>query len=76
MWILSKKGNGIINSNQGIVNSNQVKSFSITYSSYDEYILWADSIVIGTFMTKDEAKKELLQIYNALVSGQDSYSVG
>lgn len=67
MWILCK--NGI-----RIVNSNQVKCFEVT--SYDENVLWADDIELGIFLTRNEAKKELDQIYNFLAVGANSYSVG
>lgn len=66
MWILGK-------SETKIINSNQVKSFEIT--SFDENILWADDVEIGVFITREEAKKELNQIYNALAVGQCSYSI-
>lgn len=66
MWILCKN-------DTRIVNSNQVKCFDIT--SFDENILWADDIELGTFLTIDDAKKELKQIYNALAIGSYSYSV-
>lgn len=65
MWILSQ-------SNYSVVNSNQVKIFGIIGNT-----LWADDVArIGVFGTEDEAKKELKQIYDALIVGQESYSVG
>lgn len=64
MWILSKNG-------KCIVNSDITKNFYV-----DSIELMADDVPIGIFGTEDEAKKELKQIYDALIAGQESYSVG
>lgn len=71
MWIYSKDGNKL-------GNSNQIAFFKVSEvaNGYDEFLLYSDNTIIGRFRTLDEAKKELKQIYDALIAGQESYSVG
>lgn len=64
MWVLSNGGNII-------VNSDKTQSFFVVGNE-----LYADDTILDIFRTDDEAKKELKQIYDALIAGKESYSVG
>lgn len=65
MWILNKD-------ERVVLNSNQVRSIGILGND----LLADGTICVGIFSTEDEAKKELKQIYDALIAGNESYSVG
>lgn len=65
MWILSKDG-------KSLFNSNRVKGFHVE----DNDLVADGDVLVAIFGTEYEAMQELKQIYDALIAGQESYSVG